>query len=89
VHKNQQKNVDFMSDILLDQGMDRRKMKKVIQYEALVHFEEYLVNLTSQNRDVDYVYMDLLDDEKPTQAQKRRFQSVLSSMIRDAESKLN
>ena len=68
--------------------MDRRGMKKVIQYEALVHFERYLVNLTSENRDPDFVYMAMLDDEKPTQAQKRRFQSVLSSMIRNAESKL-
>lgn len=64
--------------------MDARKMKKMIQYEALLfyqsHAAEYTQEVVSEVTDTDF--------SKVTEAQLARLMRVLSEMIENAESKI-
>ena len=64
--------------------MDARKMKKIIQYEALIRLKreikEYGVFV--------YDYETMLDTENVSLAQIRRFVKVMDEMIETAESKI-
>jgi len=64
--------------------MDARKIKKAIQYEALLfyqsHASEYTQEAVSEVTDTDF--------GKVTEAQINRFLRVLDAMIEDAEAKV-
>ena len=64
--------------------MDARKMKKIIQYEALIALRTNFSNTS----DLQFEYGTMLDQEKVTLAQILRFRRVLDAMIETAESKL-
>ena len=82
--KNTQKSVDSISDICFNAGMNARKMKKIIQYEALIALKTNLNNAS----DLQFEYGTMLDQEKVTIAQIQRFRQVLDAMLDNAESKL-
>jgi hypothetical protein len=84
VHKNRQITVDFMSNILLDQGMDARQMKKHIQLAALENFR----SLIEFGDDIDLALILDLPTRNITKATLNRLDRVLDKMIEDAEAKL-
>ena len=78
--KNPQKSVDSISDIRFNAGMDARKMKKVIQYEALGQFKQRLMRSGDKR---EYVGQ-MLDRNLATDAMVSRFNKMLDQMIDDA-----
>jgi len=60
-------------------------MKKIIQYEALFAFQAYLANTS----DLEYEYQVMLNLDRVSRAQIRRFNKVLQEMVENAESKLD
>jgi len=63
--------------------MDARKMKKVIQYEALSELKSKLLNEGLANEGL--TIGEMIDKDRASFAQIRRFQKVLDEMIKDAE----
>jgi hypothetical protein len=89
MHKNRQNSVDFINYICLYVGMDARKLKKQILYEALVSYRYTFLHGKSPlgQRNMLSGIMDI-DEDKVTEAKKTRFLRVLLDMIINAESKI-
>jgi len=80
--KNTQKSVDSISDIRFNAGMNAREMKKIIQYEALGRLKQSLQNEQLSGR--VFTIGSMLDRDKATFAQIRRFEKVLDEMLESA-----
>jgi len=81
--KNTQKSVDSIRDIRFNAGMDARKMKKIIQYEALGELKAKYVRSESRFSPREFVG-NMLDRDIATFAQMRRFEKVLDEMLESA-----
>ena len=79
VHKNRQITVDFMSDILLDQGMDARKMKKVIQEDAMNMYHNFM-----HDKYKIAIILGLEMDTECTEAVRARYERVTRQMYQQA-----
>jgi len=80
--KNTQKSVDSISDIRFNAGMNAREIKKIIQYEALGRLK---LKLQAEGLASNvFTIGEMLDKDKATYAQLRRFQKVLDEMLESA-----
>ena len=82
MHKNPQNSVDSISNIRFNAGMDARQMKKIIQYEALGQLK---LKLQAEGLASNvFTIGEMLDKDRATYAQWRRFQKVLDEMLESA-----
>ena len=89
MHKNQQKQVDSKSKNSLDVGMDRRELKKQLLFEMLNQYFGIWESMDPDaQRESAAFLMDIDPDKKITEAQFKRYVSVMEELIDIAESKL-
>ena len=87
--KNPQKSVDSITDICLHVGMDARKLKKEILYDALRYYLQTHYEFGSDYKRTRRVSMAMdIDQDKVTEAKLARFDKFLREMIKNAESKI-
>lgn len=82
LYKNEQKCVDSITKISLEVGMDRRTMKKHIQYLAMMK-----VNQMSSEETI--YELSLILDQDASMAQLMRFNILRQEMLTKAESNLD
>ena len=90
MHKNRQNSVEIIRDILSEEGMDAREMKKQILFDALESYDRRQQEGEGLGIGPRTIVAKLTDrnPEEVTQAMINRFRRVLTQMVEDAESKI-